>query len=170
MVRHYTDKSLSEELSNLTVICDTREQRGEHVISYLEKEKIPYIVRKIDTGDYSCQLGDMTLERDVAIERKHGLDELCGNLTSDRDRFEREFMRAKAYGTKIFLVIEDAGWNDVFLHNYRSKMPPKSLLGSMLSWQVRFNVTIIFCARENVPKLIHGLLYYYCREALLYGT
>lgn len=168
-VRHWTDRELAEELKKLTVICDTREQRGEHVIAHLDAHKVPHIVRKIDTGDYSAQIGDETFERRVAVERKHGLDELCGNLTSDRDRFEREFIRAKAYGTKIYLVIEDASWDDIYLHNYRSKIPPKSLLGSLLSWQTRFNVTIIFCKRENAPQLIYGLLYYSIREFLLYG-
>lgn len=168
-MRHYTEKELAEELNNLCVICDTREQRGEHISSYLDKNKIKSVVRKLDTGDYSVELNGETFERRVAIERKHGLDEICNNLTADRDRFEREFLRAKAYGTKIFLVIEDSTLDDIYLHNYRSKMSPKSLLGSLLAWQVRFNVTVIFAKRDNVPKIIHGILYYFVRECLLYG-
>lgn len=128
------------------------------------------MVRKLDTGDYSAQIGDMTLERSVAIERKHNLDELCGNMTVDRDRFEREFLRAKAHGLHIFLIVENASWTDVFLGNYRSKLSSKSLVGSILSWLARFDVTLIFCKPDETPKLIYGILYYFAREELLYGN
>ena len=168
MVKHWTDKELTEELKKLTIICDTRE-KDPHVSDWFEKNKVQTITRKLDTGDYSVQLGDISFERDVCVERKHNLDELCGNFTSDRDRFEREFIRAKAYHLKVYLIIENASWTDIFLGNYRSKLPTKSLLGSLLSWMVRFNVTVIFCKPEETARIIHGLFLYYVRERLLYG-
>ena len=168
MVKHWTDKALADELKQLTIICDTREH-DRHVSDYFEKKKIPSITRKLDTGDYSAQLGDLSFERDIVVERKHNLDEICGNFTLERERFEREFMRAKAYGTKVHLVIENATWSDIFLGNYRSKLPPKSLVGSLLSWMVRFNVTITFCKPEESARIIYGIFYYYARERLLYG-
>lgn len=149
---------------------DSREQENQHLINYFDSKKIPYKVRKIDTGDYSAMIDDRTLEYQCVVEKKNSLDEIVGNFTANRERFEREFLRAKANGIKVFLVIENASWNDVFLGNYRSKFPPKSLLASLLSWQVRFNVTIIFCEPQNTGKLIHGILWYYAREELLYGT
>ncbi len=169
IVKHWTDAELKSELANLTIICDTREQQNAHITKYFDDNKIPYKTRKIDTGDYSAMLGDKTLEFDCVIEKKNSLDEICGNLTTDRSRFEREFLRAKADKIKVFLIIENASWGDVFLGNYRSKFPPKSLLGSLLSWQVRFNVTIIFCKPHDTGKLIWGILYYYAREVLLHG-
>lgn len=169
MQKHWTDKELNEELKKLTVICDTREQVSDHIKGYLDLKKIPHITRKLDVGDYSCQIGDSTFERSFAVERKHGLDELCTNLTADRSRFEREFLRAKAYGTKVFLVIEDASWKDVFLQNYRSKLSSKALFASLLTWQVRYNVTVIFCSKENSAEIIYGLLYYAARDELLGG-
>lgn len=169
MVRHWTDSELKQELSKLTIICDTRE-KDLHCEEFFKKQKIPTITRKLDTGDYSAQIGDMTLERDVAIERKRNLDELCGNMTADRDRFEREFLRAKAHGLKVFLIVENGTWSDVFLGNYRSKLSSKSLTGSILSWLARFDVTLIFCKPDETPKLMYGILYYYAREVLLYGN
>ena len=168
MVKHWTDRELAEELKKLTIIEDSREQ-DRHVAEWFSKNKVPCITRKLDTGDYSAQLGEMTLERSVAIERKRGLDELCGNMTVDRYRFEREFLRAKAHGLHIFLIVENATWTDVFLGNYRSKLSAKSLTGSILSWLARFDVTLIFCKPEETPKLIYGILYYFAREELLYG-
>ena len=72
-------------------------------------------------------IGNMTLEHDVVIEKKNGLDEIAGNFTVDRQRFEDEFIRAKAEGLKVFLIIENASWSDILLHNYRSKLTPKAL-------------------------------------------
>ena len=169
MLKYLTEKELKDELKKITIISDTREQVQGHILDYLDKKKIPYISRKLDIGDYSFQMGEYTFEKSIAIERKHNLDELCGNLTADRDRFEREFLRAKANNTKVYLVIENASWNDVYLHNYASKLNNNSLLASLLSWQVRYNITIIFCKKENTPKLIYGIFYYAAREILTRG-
>ena len=168
MVRHWTEKELADELKKLTIICDTREQ-DRHVSEYFDKKKIPYMTRKLDTGDYSAQLESISFERDIVVERKHNLDEICGNFTAERERFEREFIRAKAYGTKVHLIIENASWGDIFLGNYRSKLPPKSLVGSLLSWMVRFNVSVTFCKPGESARIIYGIFYYYARERLLYG-
>ena len=168
MIKHWTDRELNEELKKLSIICDTREQ-DRHVSEWLEKNKIPTITRKLDTGDYSCQLGEQSFERDVIVERKHNLDEICGNFTVERERFEREFMRAKAYGTKVYLIIENASWSDIFIGNYRSKLNSKSLVGSLLSWMVRFNITVLFCRPEESARIIYGIFYYYAKEKLMYG-
>lgn len=103
------------------------------------------------------------------MERKRNLDEICGNFSTERERFEREFLRAKAYGTKVHLIVENASWGDVFLGNYRSKVSPKSLVASLLSWMVRFNVSVTFCKPEETARIIYGIMYYYVREKLLYG-
>ena len=168
MHKHLSDKELTEALKGLTIICDTRE-RDTHCEEYFKRNKIPCVVRKLDTGDYSCAIGDLSFERDIVVERKHNLDEICGNFTTQRERFEREFLRAKAYGTKVHLIVENASWTDVFLGNYRSRLPPKSLVGSLLSWMVRFNVTVTFCKPEETAKIIYGIFYYFVREVMLYG-
>lgn len=169
MTRHYTDKEITELLKQLTIIVDSREQVNGHVTGYLDSKKIPHITRKLDTGDYSAMIGDMTLEHDAICERKANLDELASNFTVDRERLEREFLRAKADGIKVFLILENASWSDIFLHNYRSKLAPKSLIASLLSWQVRFNITIIFCKPSETGQIIHGILYYAAREHLKKG-
>ena len=168
IVKHWTDRELADELKNLTIICDTREQ-DQHVAEYFKKQKIPTITRKLDIGDYSCQLGDATFEKDIVVERKRNLDEICGNFTVERERFEREFLRAKAYGTKVVLIIENATWTDIFLGNYRSKTNPKSLFGSLLSWMVRFNITVTFCKPDETARIMYGIFHYYVKEVLTNG-
>ena len=169
MIKHWSDRELQEALNDFTIICDSREQINAHLTRYFDKQKIPHISRKLDTGDYSAQIGALSLERDIVIERKANLDEICGNFTVERERFEREFLRAKAYGTKVVLIVENATWTDVFLGNYRSKVKPQSLIGSLLSWMVRYNITVLFCKPEETGKIIWGILHYAAKEMLING-
>lgn len=169
MIRHYTDTELTTALKDLTIIVDRREQVNQHITGFLDGKKVPYIERKLDVGDYSCQLGEMTFERDFCIERKGSIDEIAGNFTDGRERFEREFLRAKAAGTKVYLLIENATWDDIYVHNYSSKLNEKALIASLFAWQTRYNVTIIFCKKQNAPKTIYGILWYAAREKLMGG-
>lgn len=169
MRKYMTDKEINEQLKTLTIISDKREQVNQHILKYFDEKKIEYIERSLSTGDYSAMLGDMTLESDVVVERKANLDEIAGDFTVDRQRFEDEFTRAKAEGLKVYLLIENASWTSIFLHDYRSKLEPKSLIASLLSWQVRFNITVVFCKPNESGQIIHGILYYAAREALRKG-
>lgn len=170
MQRYYTNTDLNKALKDLVIITDTREQVNDHVLSYFDDNGISHKERKLDSGDYSAMLGEYTFETDVVIERKHNLDEICVNFTSERERFEREFLRCKALGIKVFLVIEEGSIDDVFLGNYRSKLDPKSLAASLFSWQSKYNVTVLFCNKKNTGRLIYGILYYFARERLAHGN
>lgn len=169
MIRHYTDSELLKTLQRLEVVVDTREQKNTHITSFLTGKNVPCVSRKLDIGDYSCQLDGMTFEKDFCVERKANLDEIAGNFTEGRERFEREFIRARAFNTKVFLVVENASWQDIYSHNYSSKLNEKALLASLMAWQVRYNVTVILCDKGNSPKMIYGLLWYAAREKLMGG-
>ena len=168
IITKLTESELKEKLKGLTIIADSREQQT-HVIEYCEKNKVPHIVRKLEVGDYSCMLGDTTFENDIIVERKNSIDELAMCFTSERLRFEREFIRARAYNIKPYLIIENATWSDIFIGNYRSKLSSKSLVSSLLSWAARYNVTILFCRPEETARITYGIFYYYVRERLANG-
>jgi len=168
--RKYSDKEIDELLKQMTILVDSREKVNDHVTGYFDKNKVAYETHKLDTADYSAMIGDMTLEHEVAIERKASLNELAGNMTVDRDRITDEFTRAKADGLKVFFLIENASWSDIFLHNYQSKLLPKSMIATLLAWQIRYNLTIIFCKPSETGQIIYGLLYYAARESLKKGT
>lgn len=154
----------------MTIIIDSNEKVYDHIEKYFQKNSIPHKVRKLETGDYTAMIGDMTLENDVVIERKASIDEVCSNLASnDRLRFEREMIRAKAHGIKVFWLIENATWSDIFIGNYRSKASRQSVIASILTFTARYNLTLIFCKPEETPRLICGILYYFAREELKYG-
>lgn len=167
MKKYRTEKEVKDLLKTMALIVDTREQVNYNILGYLSEKGIPHISRKLDVGDYSCEIDGMTLEDSIAIERKNSIDEIAGNFTADRKRFENEFLRAKANGTKMFLVIENCSWQDIKSHNYHSKMSPAALMGSLLSWQTKYNITVIFTIPELTGEIITHTLYYWARESLI---
>jgi len=163
-----TDKELSNILNDLTIIVDTREQRGEHVIAFCEKEGIPYRVEKLDSGDYSFVLPNyehMYLDYIILIERKSGWDEIAQNFTKGRDRFAREFERVPE-GSSIHMVIENATWTKMINESYRSRLPHKSFMANVFTWNARYNCPVWTCTRGQAPLIIYEILYYGLREKL----
>ena len=113
----------------------TQEKSNKHILEYLVENKIPYIVKKLDTADYSFILPnypELQMDYKVLIEKKNSLDEIIGNFTGERERFKREFERV--VDEKIHLVIEEATWTKVMKGSYRSKVSPQSLRASLLTW------------------------------------
>lgn len=102
----------------------------------------------------------------VTIERKNSIDEICGNFTTNRIRFAKEFDRAAAAGAKTYILIENGSWEKINRGAYRSKMTPASLLGSLTTWLARYNCQIIFCEPDTTSWLIHAFLLHEMREAL----
>ena len=169
MKHHYTDGELRKVLTGLTIIADSREQVNHHLTSWLDSKGIQHTTRALETGDYSVMLDGETFEDEVVIERKANLDEIAGNFTTGRERFEREMIRAKANGIKVFLIIENASWHDILLHNYHSQLKPQSLMASLLSWQVRYNIPVMFCRPDETAQLMYSTLYYWAYNRLKRG-
>jgi ERCC4-type nuclease len=166
MKRHLNDSEVTAALKRMQIICDTRERENKHILDYLESRGIALITRRIKTGDYSAQLDDLTIEDEVVIERKSGLDELANNVSNDRQRFEDEFLRAKANGVKIFLLVENAEWRDIADAKYRSKVNAHAFEATLCSWQVRFNITIMFTPRADAGRRLYEILWYFMRERI----
>lgn len=169
MRHHYTDSEIRNALSELTIIADSREQINQHILTWLDGKGVQHITRALETGDYSAMLDGETFEDEVVVERKANIDEIAGNFTQGRERFEREMIRAKANGIKVFLIIENASWHDILLHNYHSQLKPQSFMASLLSWQVRYNITVMFCRSDETAQLIYSTLYYWAWNRLKRG-
>ncbi len=178
MKLRYSDKEKRAILKQMGVLADTREQVWGHVKAALEGAGCPVERGKLDQGDYTAFVpmsafpgfqdveGMYSLQDEVVIERKANLDEIAGNFTTGRERFEREFIRAKSKGIKVYLLIENASWADIFSHNYRSQLNPKSLEGSLRSWQAKYNVSIEFCRPEESARTIYNILHYWLKAKL----
>lgn len=174
----YTDKEVRAILKQMGILADTREQKWEHIRWALDNAGCPVERGKLGQGDYTAFVpmnafpgfqnvpGFYSLQDEVVIERKANLDEIAGNFTTGRERFEREFIRAKARDIKVHLLIESASWADIFSHNYHSQLNPKSLEGSLRSWQAKYNVSIEFCRPEESARTIYNILHYWLKAKL----
>lgn len=173
MKKTYSESEIKSILKTLEVIVDTREKGNSHILEYLKSKKVPVESRALDTGDYSAAITvdgvKLSIEDEVCIEKKNSIDEIAGNFTAERERFEREFLRAKAKGVKMYLFIENASYEKIIAHNYTSKTSPASLIASLLSWQIRFNITVVFCSKDTLPEILLNTLYYAARESLKGG-
>ena len=158
-----------ECLQNMVYCVDTREQPTpslEKRLAYLQ----PYERETLNAGDYTAKTllpNGEWFYVPVAIERKMSLTEIAGNLTRERERFRAEFNRASEHGTRLYILIERASWEDAYAGAYRSRMKPQSMIASLLTWCARYNCPLFLCDRpETGGKLIRDILHYELREAL----
>ena len=169
-------KDVRSVLSTMTVLVDTREQDTERALWRYAAIGFPVERCTLDYGDYSynatlpdgrriCDISDRVRPMG-AIERKMSLDELAECFGAGRDRFEREFLRAKSAGAQMWLLIEGGSWENVFDHRYRSLMTPDSLAGSILAFCERYNLRLIFCTERTTGKIIRGILTRHLKDRL----
>ena len=173
---HFTDTEVKKLLDSMVILVDTRENANSHITDYLSKKKIPYEVRKLDSADYSCKIpknDELGINRDIyftdsiLVERKASLDELAGNLTKDRTRFESELLRAK--GANIALMVENATYADLVMGRYRSEYNAKSFVATLATYSARYGLDVNFVPKELAGNWIYHRLYYAVREELLHG-
>ena len=142
-----------------------------------------YIQEKgLKVGDYTIavQLPNkevINFKDKVVIERKADLNELCCNLFDKKDeegftRFERELIRAKEQGIKVYLVIEMTDMHSKILsskhfrYDKASKVSPASFNAILMALCSRYNINGWYTDKANSGRLIHDLLYYEAREYL----
>ena len=173
---HFTDTEVKKLLDSMVILVDTRENANSHITDYLSKKKIPYESKKLDYGDYSiklCKNEELGISRDIyftdsiLVERKASLDELAGNLTKDRTRFESELLRAK--GANIALMVENATYADLVMGRYRSEYNAKSFVATLATYSARYGLDVNFVEKELAGNWIYHRLYYAVREELLHG-
>jgi len=161
-------RDIKTVLSSMTVLVDSREQDTDRARWRYASIGLPVERCVLDYGDYSynATLPDgrkiydtsSRIRPTVAIERKMDLDELAECFGAGRDRFEREFLRAKSAGAQMWLLVEGGSWENIFDHRYRSQMTPKSLAGSILAFCGRYDLRLIFCSERMTGRIIRGIL------------
>jgi ERCC4-type nuclease len=168
----YTDKEQKELLASMKLLIDTREQKGDHIINWLDQKKIAYKKQKLNQGDYSFYVPknpvlnidrDLHFDNEICIERKNSIDELIGNFASDRTRIESEFLRHKG---KMILLVEDSSYGDIINGNYRSKYSIQSAIGTLHAFSARYNIPFIFIDSKYSGHFIYYTLSYYLREII----
>lgn len=180
-----TPFEIEECLESMVVLVDRREQPTDKAKRRYKAFGVPYRHCTLDFGDYTYNFTlptkQMLYEADlvekgrifpqVAIERKMNLDELASCFINrksqkNRDRFQREFERAKEHGAKLYILIENASWENLMHGKYRSQYNPKAFLASITAWMARYNAVPIMCKEETSGKLIKEILYRELKERL----
>jgi len=118
---------------NFTLIRDSREQCP---LSFPEGQAVE--IGTLATGDYSLK----GLQELCTVERK-SLSDLIGSISQDRERFSKELQRLRAYRCRALII--EANISDILEHRYRSNMQPEAVIGSLASFQVKYELPIVFC-------------------------
>lgn len=172
----YSTKEINTLLDSMIILIDTRENKIKHIIDYLDKKDIGHKSIKLEHGDYSCMLPkdetlgiyrDMYFTDTVSIERKGSLEELSNNFTKGRQQIENEFIRSKG---KLILLIENATYEDIVLHNYKTQYKPLSFIATLKTFEARYHLETNFISSKFTGNFINMTLRYHVRELLKSGT
>ena len=122
-----------------TIVVDTREQK-------------PYrfagsVTKGLPAGDYSV----LGLEGRVVVERKR-VQELFTCAGVDRKRFERELERLSRYDYAA--VVIEGRLSDALEPSPFSKVSPKAVVSSLVSWSVKYGVHVFFADDRRLARAL----------------
>lgn len=169
----YTDKEIDQLVKSIVILTDTREQKNQHILNWLDSKKIPHKSKALSNGDYSFFVPaspDLNIERDlyfdkeIMVERKGSLEELSGNLSQQRARFEEEM--ATYTGIK-YLLIENANYQDIITGKYDTKFSSKAYLASLHTFNHRYGLQMMFMPDPQYSGyFLYGVFTYFLRQKL----
>ena len=139
----------------MKIIIDTREKNPFDFLS--QNGDIQTELGTLALGDYS--LAGLT-DR-VAVERK-SLADLVMCLGTERERFERELMRAAAM--ESFCVVVESSWQALAEGKYRSKLNAGAACASVMAFMARHRIPFLFAGnRPNAEAVTAGFLRQYVK-------
>ena len=165
-------------LNTFQILVDNREQATPKAVERYKSFGVPYKRATLNYGDYCgiITLNDSeiydtahSVKASCVIERKMSLDELAMCFTRGRDRFRREMERAASNNSTVYLLVENATYEGIIKHRYRSRFSPSAFLASLTAWTVRYNLRPIFCKADTSGQLIKEILYRDMKERLERG-
>lgn len=149
----------------MTFVHDTRDQAGKHrnVDDYLLKTGHKIVRTKMYVGDITL-LNDMT----TCIDLKRNLQEVCGNLTQQHERFKRECIRAQESGIRLIILVEHGSTIKTLADvdtwvNPRLKVSPYAVSGQHLrkmmeTVALKYGVEWLFCTRAETGEKVVNIL------------
>ena len=164
----------------MDIIVDTREKPKaiEGILQEFDTQNIRYFCSKLYVGDYQS-LDNPRL----VIDRKQDLQELCGNVCQQHERFKAELVRAMEAGIKVVILCEHGediqSLEDVYFWQNPRKHKPKwktvngkrvktvesekavdgkQLYKSLCTIHDRYNVDFVFCTKKETGKKIVEIL------------
>lgn len=164
----------------MTIQVDTREhaKEWERIKEQFDALGVQYFRSKCYVGDY------ISLDNPrLAIDRKKDLQEICGNICQQHERFKAELLRANEQGIKLVILCEHGPdiknlediyfwqnprkyqirWKTVNEKRVKDVISAKAVDGPQLYkslWTIknRYNVDFQFCSREETGNRIVEIL------------
>ena len=166
----------------MTINIDSREHANElkRIQKQFDEIGIQYFRSKLYVGDY------MSLDNArLVVDRKKDLQELCGNVCQQHERFKRELLRAAEAGIQIVFLIEHGPdvveledvyfWQNPRKHEIRWRInrqtgqrekyfiSPKAVDGkqlykSLCTIRDRYGAQFQFCTKDQTGRKIMEIL------------
>ena len=146
---------------------DSNQKQGHHTLKnkYWQSKGI-YVDRshRLIVGDYM-----LSLDAKISVDTKQDLVELASNMFCDKQRFEKECIRAKNNGIKLIFLIEEKFDKQKLLKWQAPKQIDGKRFLNVYGWQVYnemkrysklFDVAFRFCHKLASGKKILELLGY----------
>lgn len=164
----------------MQIIVDTREHQSEwsRISKQFDELGVKYFRSKLYCGDYQSM--DNTR---LVVDRKKDLQELCGNVCQQHERFKAELVRAIEQGIKIVILCEHGPeiksledvwfwqnprkhkviWKTVNGKRVKTVVSDKAVDGNQLYKSLctirdRYNVDFVFCTKEETGRKIVEIL------------
>lgn len=164
----------------MQIQVDTREhaKEWERIKGQFDALGVQYFRSKMYVGDYQS-LDNPRL----VIDRKKDLQEICGNVCQQHERFKAELLRAKEQGIKLVILCEHGAdiksledvffwqnprkyqirWKTVNGKRVKDVISAKAVDGNQLYKSLctirdRYNVDFVFCQKEETGKKIIEIL------------
>lgn len=164
----------------MQVQVDTREhaKEWERIKWQFDALGVQYFRSKMYVGDYQS-LDNPRL----VIDRKKDLQEICGNVCQQHERFKAELLRAKEQGIKLIILCEHGAdiksledvffwqnprkyqirWKTVNGKRVKDVISAKAVDGNQLYKSLctirdRYGVSFIFCTKEETGQKIIEIL------------
>lgn len=146
-------------MSGFTIVIDSREQLPYRFEGY------ETVVEKLETGDYSV----VGFENVFAVERK-SLSDFLKSITWERKRFKKEIER----GDDLlgFVVVIESSVQDILNWNYKRKVHPNSVMGTVNNWEEYHSVEFEWAGdRSNAEQqTIETLERWYSAYSSMYNS
>ena len=166
----------------MTIQVDSREHASEwkRIQKQFDDLGVQYFRSKVYCGDY------VSLDNSrVVVDRKKDLQELCGNVCQQHERFKKELIRANEAGIQIVFLIEHGKdirtledvwfWQNPRKHEIRWRyskqtgqwekffVSPKAVDGqqlykSMCTIRDRYGARFEFCSKDQTGRRIMEIL------------
>ena len=164
----------------MQIMIDTREKQHaiKRILSEFEEQGVQSIASKLYVGDY------MSLDNPrLIIDRKQNLQELCGNVCQQHERFRKELLKAIEAGIQLVILVEHGSginsledvyfWKNPRKHEDRWKwengkrvkyvvsakaVDGNQLYRSLCTMRDRYNVQFAFCEKKDTGKEIIRIL------------